>query len=252
MSDFKLIDLVKGAVQSRSATKWPTFDGKELDRTKYMTSSEAGNCERQIWFDKNTPMKPVTMHEWGFFERGHNVEAWVVDQLIASAGAIKYTLLGADQRSFYAGYQSGTPDGLAFTSEGVTVLEFKSIDPRRNIKNLPNDNHELQCIQNMDLVAECTDYKVIGSKLLYINASDYTKMYEYEVDYNIDMAVVLEEKALKIMTATSADDLKPEGIFNGGCTYCKHTTQCSGMVELKANEKKVNAAMTDVAKGIFK
>ena len=255
MPDLNLIDLVKEAVQSRPIDKWPAFDGTWLDRSKFMTSSEAGNCERQIWFDKHTEVKPANSHEWGFFERGHNVEAWVVEQLIASAGAVKYLFLGADQKSFYSGYQSGTPDGIALVTEGVWNLEFKSIDPRTNLKNLPKEKNELQCIQNMDLLAECTDYNVLGTKLLYINASDYTKMYEYEVpldDNAYRVMGTLEDKAEKIMTAKSADDLEPEGIFNGGCTYCKHTTQCSGMVELKANERKARATTAKIAKGIFK
>ncbi len=254
MSDFKLIDLVKGAIQARSPSVWPTFDGKMLDRSKYMTSSEAGNCERMIWFDKNTEEKPATTHEWGFFERGHSVERWVTDQLKASNdNSVKYTMMGEDQRSFHSGYQSGTPDGLASTSEGVTVLEFKSIDPRTNIKNLPKPNHIAQCIQNMDLVMECMpELNILGAKLLYINASDFTKMYEFEVEYDIEAAMVLEKKAEKIMEAGLADELEPWGIFNNGCTYCKHTSKCSAVVEQKQIEASAYAALGEVAKGVFK
>ena len=267
MADFSLIDLIKEGVQSRPPDLWPAFDGTMLDRSKFMTSSEAGNCERQIWFDKNEPVtRKPNSHEWGFWERGHNVEAWVVAQLIASAGAVKYTHLGKDQRSFYSGRQSGTPDGLAYPSGGEWNVEIKSIDPRTNTKNLPKPNNILQCMQNMDLVSECLDTDIMGSKLVYVNASDYTKMYEWTVfpdgDTVSSKGVItehtgltlkdLEAKAHKIFDAKSAEEMKPEGIYNGGCTYCKHTSRCSGVVAMKKEEAKANAEINKVAKGIFK
>ena len=78
-----LIDRLEEAVGVMQAGKtWPTFDGKELDRKLYLSSSEALRCLRHSWADKNdVPRDEDYVENWGYMNRGHGVEAWIIATL---------------------------------------------------------------------------------------------------------------------------------------------------------------------------
>lgn len=237
-----LAPVVDHVMQTAAPTTWPTYDGKMLDRSQYVSSSEAGFCLRRIFFSKNVTL-PEGKVRWGFFERGNSHEEWLVNKLRSASSEWKFLHVGDEQVSFYAGYQSGTPDGIGLNEETneTVLLEFKSIDPRTKVSALPKREHVLQVIQNMDLVEECYDLEFDYGLLAYFDASDYAATYEFMIDRNhpqvASTMVDLEVRAERVMNATSADELEAEGMYNGGCKYCPFTSQCSASVLATKQEK---------------
>lgn len=249
-----IIELVNAGYAAQPASKWPTYNGGELDRTAFITSSEVGNCARMIWFGKHTEDYTPTEGDepWGYFARGHNVEAWVVEQLERSA--LDCLFVGQHQRSFYHDNQSGTPDGIVCWGGVWYCLEIKSIDPRTNTRMLPKAGHVLQTQQNMDLINACMvdqDIQVFQSLLLYVDASNYRVMQEFVIDADVSTQEQLEEKAATIAAAKSPDELPPEGLYNSGCGYCTFTAHCSEVVQKKKELSKDAARQKLIAEKLF-
>jgi CRISPR/Cas system-associated exonuclease Cas4 (RecB family) len=231
-------------VVSRQSKRWPTYDGNTLDRGKFVTSSEIGKCARMVKYGKVLePVEGFGKYGWGFAQRGHSVEAWVVQQLHNIPGH-EFQFGGEKQVSFYDGAQAGTPDHVLSVDGDVWVIDYKSIDPRTNISNLPKPEHVSQVIQNMDLVEACLDVDTKGGLLVYINASDFSEIYEYVIDRNSpnvgEHMVYLERRAKSIIEAESPDDLEPEGLYNGQCKTCVFTDHCSAALT-NAKQEKANA-----------
>lgn len=250
-----LKDAVNAGVANFEPKKWPTYDGKELDRSAFVTASEIGKCMRQIYFSKEAARKdtpPVTNETWGFFARGDNVEEFVVKALRASGVDVQFMFIGDEQVSLHHGAQSGTPDGVLVTASGqVIVFDIKSIDPRKNRRHLPSKDHVWQVTQNMALVEDCLQLIVSHGVLLYVDASNYQDMLEVRVDYDIDLMENLADRAESILAADSAESLPPEGIYEGTCNFCTFKDHCNAAqeraVELKAQQK----AQEKVAKNVF-
>lgn len=245
-------DMIYRGMANKPANPWPLYKtGESLDRTKYVTASEVGYCERKVYLDKQelrasgySPEKGTASPStgWGFFERGHNVEAWFIDTITRGLGGAKLLFAGQFQVSFANKYQSGTPDG-AFILENDTAfktLEVKSIDPRTSAANLPKPEHIDQVTQNCDLVEQALDKDCHGSLLVYVNASDYEDIRPFEIPFGHERAARLEAKAERIMRATGPADLEPEGVHKGHCGYCRHTTVCNALVRKPVMEKTTN------------
>lgn len=233
------------ALGVRAAVKsWPTYDGGQLDRSRFITSSEVGKCMRMVKYGKVYPERAYDDENWGYAERGHAGEAWMVDNLIRSGMELLYA--GDGQVSFYAGCQSGTPDAVEEYREGLWLYELKTIDPRVYFNNLPRSAHVDQLFQNMDVVAASLDTPVYGGSLFYLDASDFQKSRQY--DYNADhkKEAALQERAEYIHAAASPEALPTEGMTNGDCDHCPFTEECSQAI---AEEFKV---LHGVGKGVFK
>lgn len=232
----KILQPILDAAVKAKEQVWPTHTGEHLDRRSFVSASEIGQCARRIWFGKNLPLVEGNFY-WGYAERGHASEAWIVEQLRNFEHEYRWTYLGKDQVSFHADYQSGTPDGILDTGEMVLVVDFKSVDPRLNISKLPKKEHVDQLIQNIDLVEHCLDMRLDGALLAYSDASDFCKINEWKIDRVSpqvgERMVELEIRAETIMQATSADQLEPEGIYNGSCNQCPFKTECSGAIQLE-------------------
>lgn len=265
MKLISLKDEISAAMATKPSSVWPIYsaDGtpKFLDRNMVMTASEAATCIRKLWYDKNAepivgedgaPVQEV--QRWGFFERGHNVEAWIVQKLNDAGTPTQFT--GEYQVSFMDGLLSGTPDGVAlFTGEAPRLLEFKSMDPRTNTRFLPRSVHITQCQVNMGLLRDMLFPDMEGATLLYVNASDYQEMYEFDIDFDPAVYQWAKDRAVELFSAESAEDLSPEGVLKpkatGGCTYCTHTAMCSGAVKASKAEKKMHATNTKLANKVF-
>jgi hypothetical protein len=222
-------DILKRGYNAQT-TSWPTYDGKQLDRSQFVTSSEILNCARRIKFEKAAiaAYGPLPFPNWGYAERGNIIEAWIVEMFKLAGTELLFG--GKDQRSFYVDKQSGTPDGMVRYKSGYWVLELKSIDPRTNTRFLPKENHVAQLQQNMDLVATCLDTSVYGGSLFYIDASNLQKSLQFDIDVDHAYAGQLQERAERIMEAPSPADLPSEGMHNGDCDRCTFTAECSQIV----------------------
>lgn len=63
---------------------WPTYDGFELDRSEFLTSSEVSKCLRWSFFSKYPEKYPLPVGKGGnngFAERGHAIEARFVQKI---------------------------------------------------------------------------------------------------------------------------------------------------------------------------
>lgn len=234
--------IVGEGVAMQKPNLWPRHDtGLSLDRRDYVTASEISRCARQVFFEKQamrnggySPEKGTGKPQrgYGYFERGHTIEAWFVDNLTRGLRAsVPLLYAGSNQRSFVRGYQSGTPDGaFMLTGERFKVLEVKSIDPRKKVSMLPQEGHVWQCTQNADLLEHALNRVCEGSILVYINASNYEEITPFEVPFDHALAERLEDRAKMIMEAVTPDQLYPEGAMNGSCDYCPFTRECSAVV----------------------
>ena len=80
----------------------------------------------------------------------------------------------------------------------------------------------------MGLVRELTSFKPTHSILSYTDASFWSDVKEFVIAFDERVYEAAKERAMIIMTATSAADLKPEGWIAGGaeCKYCPFTKAC--------------------------
>jgi CRISPR/Cas system-associated exonuclease Cas4 (RecB family) len=217
---------------SQKTSAWPRYDGGDLDRTAFLTASENLSCLRKVKFDK---LEGRGLESWGYAERGHAVEAWVVDRLeeaLQPGEAMKF--YGFMQRSFVDDQRrlSGTPDGVLTITKGrrttTLLLEFKSVDPRTNLEAMdaPKPQHAAQVQQNMHLLRH-NDITVSKAIILYIDASNFERMRQFEVAFDRAQAERFALRAASLFATESPAELLPEGLTNGGCTYCTHTEACS-------------------------
>lgn len=227
------------ALANAEPQRWPTYDGLELDRTEFLTSSETANCLRMAFFKKHPEQYPPKVGNGtnGFADRGHAIEAWLVAVLkpLEKLGYI-FTFMGKDQRSFYDADLgiSGTPDGLMRTPDGrLYMLEIKSIDPRFNKNNLPKTPHIWQTQQNMFLVQHCLNVKLDGAILFYIDASNVHDVKEFPMVYDEEMVQRSFDRADQLWAAEKPEDLEPDGIYTGDCEYCPATQHCSQTVNMQ-------------------
>jgi len=231
---FKVIE--DGVKLNKSA--WPLYgdDDCYLDRNAVLTASENLRCLRELKFNKTMPRES---DKWGMAERGHAVEAWLVEQL--RRAHMPLLLAGTNQRSFLHDESglSGTPDGLAWIDGKAVLVEFKSVDPRTNLEGMsaPKPQHAAQVQQNMWLL-NMHDSPVEEAIILYVDASDFQRHKQFNVAYDGgDMARRAEIRAA-ILFDTEVMDLPAEGLTNGGCTYCAFKEECSAIQVAKGEARK--------------
>lgn len=233
-----LPDLIDGAVKSRPATLWPRYDGGDLDRAAFLTSSENMACLRMLKFRKALGEARTS---YGAAERGHAVEAWIVDRLEEAfdTGRAELSFYGFAQRSFVdeENRLSGTPDGLLTVGTRKKVrylLEIKSVDPRTNLESWdrPKPQHEAQVQQNMHLLG-VAGLPTVAALVLYVDASNFERTRQFVVDYDPKAAERFATRAQLLFSAEGPADLPAEGMTSGGCTYCAFTEQCSAIQQAR-------------------
>lgn len=266
-----MINVPEDITNGRNATPSKVFlttDGEELDRTKYVTSSEIGKCLRMIKYGKQVAAVPVDVGQnflagstWGYAERGDIIESWAVEMLHRSSTPVRFLFLGSDQRTFLWGNRAGTPDGLAFipgSKNYVVVIDFKSIDPRVNRSKLPREYEYAQVQNNIDLVREYArqtgkSWSVVGAVLVYIDASNVQDMIQLSYDVDEEYIAELRNRANLVMRAERGEDLPPEGLFTAdGCKYCPFTDKCPGMAEQKQASEEALAAAERAISSVFR
>lgn len=236
-----LITRISDAVAAQKSD-WPLYDDERgrLDRTAVLTASENLRCLRELKFSKAESRQSG---KWGMAQRGHSVEAWVVEQITASLGLGEAVALeGENQRSFLCDDTglSGTPDGL-FSKDGIlTLLEFKSADPRTNLEAMtaPKPQHLAQVQQNMWLM-NLHGLDVDQAVVLYIDASDFQRMRQFDVVYDGGATARRSEiRAGLLFDADSPAALPAEGLTNNGCTYCQFKEECSAIQVANGEKRK--------------
>jgi hypothetical protein len=216
------------------------------DRNNTVGASEIGGCERRTWFTKNdAPRDPAFVERYGALERGNLIERhWVVPAM-AEHFTLPVQLLyaGDEQRTLVDGYLSATSDALLVNvphdclawlgvedigpSECLGV-EIKSIDPRVSVKEA-KAAHEFQTQVQMGLLRAVTadhpDYTLIA----YVDASFVDEVTEFAVKFDPAIYAAAQDRARRIMIASDASSLRPEGKMAGGreCGYCPWASHCA-------------------------
>ena len=256
-SNIKFAKMINVGYGAQPNQLWPLITSGSLDRSDKITASEISMCVRRIFYLKQhlkalkelghyIPEHGTAVNadeDWGFFARGHTVEAWVCSMLdnAIEAGYLKNVELhytGKKQKSFVSGNRSGTPDGVLLflhptTRKPIAVgaLEIKSISERIRKVNLPKAGHKQQCNQNLDLIAEYYNLPKVGSYLVYVNTSKYNDITEFFYEHDQPMLEKQLEKVHAVMNAAHAGELEATGtLVPKGCVYCDFKEMCSDVV----------------------
>ena len=242
--------LLKRGITLREEKRWPSYNGSFLNRQNFVTASEVGSCERRIWYNKNS--SPILGEFNGMAERGHTAEAWIVEQLKRVLGG-DLQFAGDGQLSFTHEHLSGTPDGLILLGgDDAIVLEIKCIDPRTNWSKLPKPNHVDQVIQNIYILRNTfLNLNIDRGSIIYIDAADYGKTEEFIIDFDVAHFNKLYNKSKKIISSFKAEDLNPDGIYNGDCQWCDFKSICTGAVKQQERQAKTLSEIQEKAKNVF-
>jgi CRISPR/Cas system-associated exonuclease Cas4 (RecB family) len=206
------------------------------DRTTTIGGSEIGHCERQTWFFKAEQTELGStfarnddyVDSWGARLRGDIVENHLFVPAIVAQYGKQANFLGKKQITFVDGCISATPDCLINQSKrDQFLIECKSIDPRVKLEE-PKPEHVYQVQVQMGILHAKSKYRPMYAILVYVNASFMDEITEFRIDYDPDIYMRAQIRAMKIMTASSHHELQPEGWIAGGkeCEYCPFTDAC--------------------------
>lgn len=229
----------------------------QTDRSQTVGASEVGQCARKVFWLKNegdaahaAPRDPDYVDGWGARARGTVYENSFWEPALRMRFGPRLKFAGREQRTFVSGFLSATPDGLLTgmepdqiapgSGEHITV-ECKTADPRTNLTEAKAENVYQTHVQ-MGLIRELTPYQPTHSILSYTDASFWNEVREFVIAFDPNVYEAAKSRAAKIMTATHASELKPEGWIAGGreCEYCPFTRAC-GIQRRSVPEKEVAA-----------
>ncbi|MBY0395317.1 MAG: hypothetical protein K2X91_02460, partial [Thermoleophilia bacterium] len=207
-----------------------------------------GQCARRVFFANNEDDAVYGRardgdHEdrWGARVRGSVYEAaWWVPALRRAYGD-RLLWVGDDQVTLADEYLSATPDGLltgcaadALAHLGISdiggdclLLECKTADPRTRL-DVAKPEHVYQVQVQLGLVRLLTPHRPGFTVISYTDTSFWDEVREFPVAFDPQVFATARERARAIMTARSADEIRPEGIVAGGreCDLCPFTTAC--------------------------
>jgi hypothetical protein len=217
-------------------------------RSSTLGASEVGQCLRKMYFTKNAddPVYAIRrdagyLDGWGAQLRGSVFEQsfWVPALHAQFGDRLKFT--GDEQRSFESGFLSATPDGLLTDvrpdilaplgipdiESDCLLLEAKTIDPRVKL-DAPKPEHKFQVIVQLGVVREVTKFRPRYALISYADASFWSEVTEFAVKFDPDVYENAKRRANKVMTASEASELSPEGWIAGGreCEHCAFATAC--------------------------
>lgn len=217
------------------------------DRTKTVGASEIGQCARKIFWVKHEGTRKGVKRDvdwknrYGARVRGTIMEEAFWQPALRSKFGDKLLVSGKEQKTLISGHLSATPDALLVNmphdclkdllipdiGSDCLMAECKSIDPRTNLTEAKTENL-FQCQSQLGLVRELTPYKPNYDLLTYMDASFWSEIIEYPVQYDPDIYHAAKDRATVIMTSDSGTDLPPEGWIAGGkeCSFCPFVGPC--------------------------
>ncbi|MEQ6333294.1 hypothetical protein [Sphingobium sp. MK2] len=238
----------------------------KYDRTLSLGASEVFTCLRKNFF-KKFGYEADDDHEqdWGAARRGdvieNNVAVPAVMGILKGTDA-KLIYAGSDQETLKKGRLSATPDGLVIDADddalaqlgipsllgtGEFVVEFKSFDPRSNIKEA-KQVHVGQTQVQMGLMHDLTDYRPKFAVIIYFNASFLSDIRCYPVEYDPKVYAKAIERAKLVYATQEPTELMAEGKITGDCALCEFTEECAiaqGELMPKVKAKKLPADVLD-------
>jgi len=215
------------------------------DRSSTIGASEIGQCIRKVFWLKNendsarrAERDPEYTDSWGARMRGTVFEDAFWEPALRARFGDRLKFAGKTQFTFTDNFLSATPDGMIVdltpeekaeigTDADCCMVECKTADPRTNLTTAKSTN-VFQTQVQMGLVRENTDYRPTHSILSYTDASFWSDVKEFVIKFDERVFETAKDRAMQIMTADSAAELKPEGWIAGGseCNYCPFTRPC--------------------------
>lgn len=205
-------------------------------------ASEIGQCGRKTFYLKRGGERdPEHVDGWGAALRGSVIERAFWLPALRARFENKLKFAGDQQQRFKSEFLSATPDAMLIhapvdilASLGVQdigadclLLECKSIDPRVKL-DAPKPEHRYQVIVQLGVVRETTEFQPRYAIISYINASFWDDMVEFAVAFDPAIYSAAKARAAKVLTASAASELPPEGFIAGGkeCERCPFTKAC--------------------------
>ena len=126
---------------------------------------------------------------------------------------------------------SATPDGLVWDTDnddGWIAIEFKTIDPRVNRSYLPKAEHITQVQLGAAMMTEMGDdlhelggHPIKACKLIYMCASNFSDILEFDLPCKPDITNKLAKRASILLDAKAAEELHREGTETRNKSECK-------------------------------
>lgn len=237
----------------------------KYDRNLSLGASEVFTCERMTFYKKNQ-YEVDDDHEadWGAARRGdvieNNVAVPAMTAILPEGAKLLYA--GTEQETLKKGRLSATPDGLVVNApadclfqlgipkcNGQFVTEFKSFDPRANIKEA-KAVHIGQVQVQMGLIHELTEYRPEYAVIIYFNASILSDIRCFLVVRDPEAYEAAIYRAKRVYAANEPCEMLPEGKITGDCRLCDYTEECAvTQGETSPKEKKaVDPETNDILK----
>jgi hypothetical protein len=214
----------------------------DAHRAATLGASEIGQCARKTYYLKRGGERdPNYVDGWGATLRGNVIERefWVPALRARFGDRLKFA--GDEQCQFKNGFLSATPDALLIgvpsdilASLGVPdigtdclLLEAKSVDPRTKLDEA-RPEHRYQAQVQLGIVRETTEFKPRYAVISYTDASFWDVTIEFVIAFDSDIYASAKARAAKVLTASAASELPPEGWIAGGheCERCPFANTC--------------------------
>jgi CRISPR/Cas system-associated exonuclease Cas4 (RecB family) len=216
------------------------------DRSAYLNASEAGYCIRRQWYSKHMA-ELEEEQSWGYARRGTHGEKYIIENLklanvpLLVGDANAQFSIQDEQRKI-----SATPDDVIVYEDYWLPIEIKTIDPRTNRGYLPRPAHITQLKIGMALLNEQKkpqDIKLSRGLIIYMDASNYDDIIQFEVEYDDGILDRMAKRARKVLRPKDEAALDREGKRNGGkeCqTMCPFKSACGVSSEDASSRKRAN------------
>lgn len=213
------------------------------ERRATVGASEIGACARKVFYAKHGGERdPEHVDGWGATLRGSTFETHVWVPALRARFGDRLLYAGERQQTLVLGSLSATPDGLliglprdALAAYGIPdlgengelVIEGKTLDPRVQLDG-PRHEHVFQAQTQLGLLRELTDHRPQFALISYANASFWDDVAEFIVAFDPAVFAAAKARATRVMAATAASELPPEGWIAGGkeCERCPFTRAC--------------------------
>lgn len=233
--------IIHDALHDYAASITPVF----ADRMSTVGASEIGQCARKIfWLKREDDAKYAVSRDveyvdgWGARMRGTIFENHFWLPAMRAKFGDRLLWAGAEQETLEYGFISATPDALITkltrkeqlmigTAANCVLAECKTADPRTNLTG-PKAEHRYQTIVQLGLVRATTKYQPTHAIISYVDASFWSDIKEFVVEYDDEVYQNARERAQQIQTSDDVKEMPPEGWIAGGneCRYCPFTGPC--------------------------
>jgi len=135
--------------------------------------------------------------------------------------------MGEEQKTFFYGDLSVTPDCILDCKGENIPVEFKTIDPRATLLE-PKPEHVYQVQTQMGILNALKQFPCKRAIISYTDASFLSETKEFEVTFDPSYFANAQKRARMILTAERMADVEPEGYIAGGqeCRYCPFSNAC--------------------------